>query len=154
MVRGLGKRVDLDLGGVLLHEDLVELLDGVDGLVDALRAEAELLADAAGHLVGHALVDVDRSGDDGLWVLLGHGLDVHATLAGSHNDGSLRSAVHEDGKVELAAGELALNNVDAVADAAALASLLGDELVADHLFGENASFARTAMMLGSSSTLV
>jgi hypothetical protein len=144
VVGGLRERVDLDLGGILLHEELVELLDGVGTGVDALRAEAELCGDLLGHVVGNTLVDVDGGGDDGFGALLGHGLDVHATLAGGDDDGRLGSTVHENGEVELAAGELALDNVDAVANATTLASLLGDELVTDHLVGKDASLAGTA----------
>lgn len=137
VVRGLGEGVDLDLGGVLLEEDLVELLDGVLGLLDALLAEAELLGDAAGHVVRDTDVDVDVGGVDGVGVLLGDTLNVHATLGRRNNDGALRSTVHEDGEVELAAGELALADVDGAAETALSARLLGDELVADHLLGEH-----------------
>ena len=147
VVGGLGKRVDLDLGGILLHEELVQLLDGVGTGVDALRAEAELLGDLLGHVVGDTNVDVDGGGDDGLGALLGDGLNVHTTLAGGDNDGRLSSAVHEDCEVELAAGELALDNVDGVANATTLAGLLGDELVADHLVGKDASLAGTMLEL-------
>ena len=149
MVGGLGKGVDLDLGGILLHEELVQLLDGVGTGVDALGAEAELLGDLLGHVVGDTNVDVDGGGDDGLGALLGDGLDVHTTLAGGDNDGRLSGAVHEDREVELAAGELALDNVDGVANATTLASLLGDELVTDHLVGKDASLARTVLGLAS-----
>ena len=142
VVRGLGEGVDLDLGGVLLEEDLVELLDGVLGLLDALLAEAELLGDAAGHVVGDANVDVDVGGVDGVGVLLGDTLNVHATLGRGHNDGALRSTVHEDSEVELATGELALADVDGVAETALGAGLLGDELVADHLLGEHLGLGR------------
>lgn len=137
VVRGLGKRVDLDLGGILLAEDLVELLDGVLGLLDALLAEAELGGDVAGHLIGDTDVDVDVGGVDGFGVLLGDTLNVHATLGRRNNDGALRSTVHEDGEVELAASELALADVDSAAETTLGASLLGDELVADHLLGEH-----------------
>lgn len=142
VVRGLGEGVDLDLGGVLLEEDLVELLDDVLGLLNALLAEAELGGDAAGHLVGDTHVDVDVSGVDGIGVLLGDTLNVHATLGRGDNDGALRSAVHEDGEVELAAGELALADVDGAAETALGARLLGDELVADHLLGEHLGLGR------------
>ena len=33
MIRRLGQWVDLNLGGVLLHEELVELLDGLGGFL-------------------------------------------------------------------------------------------------------------------------
>lgn len=137
VVRGLGKRVNLDLGSVLLHEDLVQLLDGQGSVVDALRGEAKLGSDGLGHVVGDALVDVDLCGDDGIGVLLGDSLNVHTTLRGSDNNGALAGSVHEHGKVELAASELALDNVDRVADTALLASLLCDELVSNHLVGED-----------------
>ena len=137
VIGGLGQGVDLDLGGVLLAEDGVELLDGILCVLDALLAEAEAGSDIGGHLVGNTGVDVDVGGLDGIGGLLGDGLNVHATLRGGDNDGSLRGTVHEDGKVELATGELALANVDGVAKTAAGTSLLGDELVANHLLGEH-----------------
>lgn len=142
VVRGLGQRVDLDLGGVLLAEDLVQVLDGVLGLGDALLAEAELGSNIQGHLIGDADVDVDVSGVDGVRVLLGNALDVHAALRRRHNDGALGGTVHEDGQVELAAGKLALADVDGAAETAAGASLLGDELVADHVLGEQLGLGR------------
>ena len=142
MVGGLGERVDFDLSGVLLHEDLVELLNRLFGRLDALRAEAEVLCNLGGHLVRHAFVDVDFGGDDCLRVLLGDGLDVHAALAGGNNDRRLRAAIHEDGEVEFSAGELALHDVDRVANAALLAGLFRDQLVADHLVRQDACFSR------------
>lgn len=145
VVRGLGKGVDLDLSGVLLHEDLVELLDGVNGIVDALGREAELGSDAASHLVSDTNVDVDGGGEDGFWGILGDGLNVHTTLRRGDNDGALGGSVHENGEVELSSGKLALDNVDGVADTAALASLLGDELVTNHLVGEDLSLLGTEL---------
>lgn len=137
VVRSLGEGVDLDLGGVLLEEDLVEVLDGLDGIVNALLAEAELDGDVAGHLVRHTDVDVDVGGVDSIGVLLGDTLNVHAALRRGHDDGALGATVHEDGEVELAAGELALADVDGVAETALSTGLLGDELVTDHLLGEH-----------------
>jgi hypothetical protein len=141
VVGRLGQRVDLDLGGIALGEDLVQVLDGVLGVLDALLGEAELGRDVAGDVVSDADVDVDRGGDDGLGVLLGDGLDVHATLARGNDDGALAGAVHEDGQVELAAGEFALDDVDGVAETTRGSGLLGDELVADHLVGEDRGLA-------------
>lgn len=137
VVARLGQRVDLNLGGILLKEDLVQLLDGVLGILDALLAEAELGRNVAGHLVGDALLDVDVGGDDGVGGLLGNGLNVHAALRRRDNDRGLGGTVHEDGQVELAASKLALANVNRIAQTAASASLLGDELVANHLVGEH-----------------
>lgn len=137
VVGGLGQGVDLDLGGIALGEDLVEVLDGVLSVLDALLGEANVGGDVAGDLVSDTDVDVDGSGDDGLGVLLGNGLDVHTTLRRGDDDGTLRGAVHEDGEVELATGELALDDVDGVAETTCGSGLLGDELVADHLVGED-----------------
>lgn len=136
VVRGLGQRVDLDLGGVLLAEDLVQVLNGLLGLGDALLAEAKLVGDIQSHLVGDTDVDVNVCGVDGVGVLLSNTLNVHATLRRRHDNGALGGTVHEDGQIKLAAGELALANVDGAAETAASASLLGDELVADHVLCE------------------
>jgi hypothetical protein len=144
VVGGLGEGVDLDLGSVLLHEDLVQLLDGVLGILDALLREAELSSDVARDLVGHTSVDVDRGGDDGLGLLLCDGLNVHATLRRSDDNRALGCAVHEDGEVELAARKLALDDEDGVAETSSGSGLLGDELVADHLVGEDGGLAGTA----------
>ena len=146
VVGGLGQRVDLDLGGIALGEDLVQVLDGVLSVLDALLGEAKLGRNVASDLVGDTDVDVDRGGDDGLGVLLGDGLNVHTTLRRSDNDGALRGAVHEDGEVELSARELALDNVDGVAETTCGSGLLGDELVADHLVGEDGGFAGAALL--------
>lgn len=140
VVGGLRERVDLDLSGILLHEDLIQLLDGILGLLDALLREAELGRNVARDIISDTLVDVDVGGDDGLGLLLSHGLNVHATLRRRDDDGALRGAVHEDGEVEFSAGELALYDVDGVAEPAGGSGLLGDELVADHLVGEDRRF--------------
>lgn len=137
VVGGLGEGVDLNLGRVLLGEDLIELLDGVLGLLDALLAEAELSGNLAGNLVGDTDVDVDVVGVDGIGGLLGDGLNVHTALGRRDDDGALVLTVHEDGEVELTTSKLALANVDSVAETAASARLLGDEVVADHLLGEH-----------------
>lgn len=142
VVRGLGQRVNLDLGSILLEEDLVQLLDGVLGILDALLAEAEAGSDIAGNLVSYSLVDVDVGGLDSIGVLLGDTLDIHTTLGGGYDNGALGASVHEDGQVELATGELALADVDGVAEAASRTSLLGHELMADHLVGEHLGLGR------------
>lgn len=137
VVGGLGQGVDLDLGGVTLEEDLVELLDGVLGVLDALLAEAQAGGDAASNLVSNAGVDVDVGRSDGIGLLLGNGLNVDTSLGRRDDDGGLGSTVHQDSQVELAAGKLALANVDGIAQTAAGARLLGDELVANHLLGKH-----------------
>lgn len=117
-------------------------MDYVFGGVDALRAEAEFLGYVRGGLVRDAGVDVDFCGDDGFGVLFGDVFDRHAALARGDDDRCLASTVHENGEVELATGEFALNEHDGVANTAFLARLLGDEFVADHLVGEHFGFGR------------
>src|SRR5699024_8876527 len=116
------KRVDLNLSGILLHEDLVQVLDGGLAILDALLGEAKVGSDGAGDLVGNTNVDVDGSGDDSFGVFLGNSLNVHTTLRRGDNDGGLRATVHENGEVEFPAGELALTDVDGIASTASGAS--------------------------------
>jgi len=137
VVRGLSEGVDLDLGGILLEEDLVQLLDGVLSILNALLAEAEANGDVVGDLISDTDVDIDVGGGNGIGVLLGNALNVNATLRRGNNDWSLRSTVHEDSEVELATSELALADVDGAAETASSASLLGDQLVTDHLLSEH-----------------
>ena len=98
------------------------------------------MRDVVGHGVGDALMYVDVGGQDCGGVLLSDVLDAHAALGGGDDHRSLRLAVHKDCEVEFAAGEFALDEEDGVADSAAFAGLFGDELVADHLLGEDAGF--------------
>lgn len=142
VVGGLGKRVNLNLCRVLLEEDLVELLDGVPGLLDALLAEAKLSGNLTGHVVSHADVDVNIGGVDGVGVLLGNRLDIHAALRRGDDDGALGSTIHENSKIELATRKLAFTDVDRVAETALGASLLGDELVTNHLLGKHLGLVR------------
>jgi hypothetical protein len=53
--------------------------------------------------------------------------------------------VHENGKVEFATGELALDNVDGVAETASGTGLLCDQFVSDHLVGEHLGFGGAEM---------
>lgn len=142
VVGSLGEGVDLDLGSILLEEDLVELLDGVLGILDALVAEAEAVGNIVGDRVRDTLVDVDVGSLDSLGVLLGDALDIDTTLGRGHDDGALAGTVHEDGKVELAASKLALADVHSTAKTAASARLLRYQLVADHLLGEHLRLVR------------
>jgi hypothetical protein len=141
VVGRLGQGVDFNLGGIALHEALVELLDGVLGVLNALLREADLGGNVARNLVGNTGVDGDGGRDDGLGLLLCDRLNVHATLRRGNDDGALGGAVHENGEVELAARKFAVDNVDSVAETTCGSGLLGDELVADHLVGEDGGLA-------------
>lgn len=148
VIGGLRQRVDLELSGILLHEDTVKVLDGGLGLLDALLGETKVGGDGAGDLVGDTNVNINGSGEDGIGVLLGDGLDIHTTLGRGDDDGATGSTVQEDSEVELTASELALTDVDRVTGATSGTSLLGDELLADHLVGEHLGLGRTKNVNG------
>ena len=136
MIRRLGQGVDFNLRGVLVHEKLVQVLDGGLGIFNDARREAQLRGNVAGQFVSDADLDVHGSRDDGFGVLLGHALNVHTALRRADNHGGLSGAVHEHGEVEFTSGVFPLADVDGAAETATGACLLGDELVADHLVGE------------------
>ena len=82
-VRGLTQRVDLDLGCILVLEDLVKVNEDVRRLgFRALSLETKLLRDAQSLLFAETLLKVDGRGDNGFRVLRGDLLNVHATLGG------------------------------------------------------------------------
>lgn len=141
VVGGLGQRVDLDLGGVLVSEDLVQLLDVVSGLLGSLGREAKSLGDLNGLGVGDTGVDVNGEGVDGIGGLGGNTLNVHTSLRRSNDDGLLGGSVHENGNVGLSSDELSLHNVDGGHGLTLGTSLLGEDLVVEHLLGVHLSLS-------------
>lgn len=135
VVGGLRQRVNLDLGGVLVGEDLVELLDVVSSLLGGLGGETEGLGDLNGLGVGDTGVDVNGEGVDGIGVLGGNTLNVHTSLGRSDNDRLLGGSVHEDGNVGLSSHKLSLHNVDGSHRLTLGTGLLGEDLVVEHLLG-------------------
>ena len=94
--------VDLDQGGVLGGEDLPEPADdGGHGVGEGAGLEAGGLHDARGDVVGDALKGVDADAGQGLGMLGGEGLDVHAAVARAHGQIAALGAVQEEGDVEL-----------------------------------------------------
>lgn len=143
MVVGFTQRVDLDLGGIFLHKHLVEPLNGILGVLDALLTEPKVGGDVPRHIIGDPLLDIDVGRDDGLWGLFGHGFDVHATLRGGDDDGRLGLSIHENSEIEFPPREFPFADVDGIAKSAGGASLLGDKLVANHLIGKHFCFRRS-----------
>lgn len=140
VIRRLRPRVNLNLRSILLIEQLIQLLHLARRRLNALLAEAQLSHNLLRQIICNALVDIHGVRLDCARVRLGNFLDIHASLRGSDDDGALTGAVHEDGEVEFAAGELAFDDVDGVAGTAGGTGLFRDELVADHFFGESAGF--------------
>lgn len=98
----LGHRVNLDLGSIFVLEDLVEVDEGVGGLLlGLLRLEAKLLGKIKGGLLVQAFLEVDWSGNDGGWILGRDLLDVHATLGGSNEHRAGSCPVIENSNVVL-----------------------------------------------------
>ena len=89
------------------------------------------------------VVGVDLSLHDGLGVVLGHLLDLHAALGGGDHRRRVPRAVHGDRKVEL------LVDVHAVGDQQTLhLETLGRSLGRDHAVGQH-EFGRLARLFGN-----
>lgn len=102
---GLTHRVDLNLGRVLVLEDLVEVDEDVGGFVKrALGLEAQLLRDGKSLILAETLLKVDRCGDDGRGVLGSNLLNVHATLRRRDEDGTADTTIIENRDVVLVCG--------------------------------------------------
>jgi len=95
------QRVDLDQGGVLLDEDVPELLDHLDRLVAQLGREASLVDDLGGLRGVDAGAGVDRDLLDRVGVGLGDLLDLHATLDAGDAEVLAVRAVQQEGEVVL-----------------------------------------------------
>ena len=99
-VRGLSERVDLDLSGILVLEDPVEIDEDVGSFgLSSFGLKSKLLRDGKGLLLAQTLLKVDGSGDNGVGVFGGDLLNVHTTLGRCNEHGSTDTAVVEDGDV-------------------------------------------------------
>lgn len=154
-IGGLAHRVDLNLGRILVLEDLVQPDEDIRGLtLSTLGLEAQLLRKVKGLGLAQAVLEVNGSGDDGLGVLSGNLLDVHAALGGRHQYGPTDVAVVQDSDIVLVRGITALCQHDlivgsrvrplptdkyvqgvsySIADTTGSTCLLRDELRSDHL---------------------
>lgn len=132
--------VNLNLCAVLVLENSIHLLQVLSRFRYSLIRESNLSGNFRGEFVGEAFVDVDGVGLDCGGVRFGDFFNVHSSLRGGDDDGALALTVHEDGEVELSAGEFSFDDVDGFAGSALLTGLLRDELVADHFGGEGAGF--------------
>ena len=136
-VGGFGHGVDLDLGGVLLLEELVQLDEDVSrSLLLGGAREANLLGDLKRGILGETFLEVDLGGHDRVGVLLGNLLNRGTALVRRDDHRKLRNAVVEDSNVVLVRGSTGLGDHHAVAQTATSTSLLRDELGANHLARE------------------
>lgn len=101
-VRGQSHRVDLNLGGILIFEDTVQVDESLSGSVlRFLSLETQLLSDGEGLLLRQAILEIDGRSDDGAGVFGGNLLDVHASLCRRNEDNTLRGTIVENGDVIL-----------------------------------------------------
>ena len=127
------ERVDLEERAVLLDEHLRHGQDHLVELLERLPRQAERVGHAPRLVALEAETHVPVLLDDGLRILLGHLLDLHAALRGGHEHRLPRLAVEDGAQVELAADVAAGLDVDAPDDAAVRAGLLGDERESENL---------------------
>lgn len=101
-ISGLSKGVDLDLGRVLVLEDLVQTDEDIRRLVlGALSLKAQLLRKSDSGVLVETLLEVDGGGDNRTRVLRGDFLDVHTTLSGRDQHRSTNVAIVQDGNIVL-----------------------------------------------------
>src|SRR4051812_2391532 len=96
-----GQRVDLDQGGVLLDEDVPQLLDDLAGLVGHLGREARGGHDLGGLRVVDAGLGVDRDLRERLGVVVGDDLDLDTALHAGDAEVAAVGPVDEEGEVVL-----------------------------------------------------
>lgn len=143
-VRELGEGVDLDLSRVLLLEDLVQLVEHIGSVVLGALLESELLGERFGVGMADSVLKVKSGGDDSLGGVVSDILNVHTSLVGGDEDGGTSCSVVEDGSVVLLLRGHSLGEHDGVADSTGGTSLLGDELVTEHLRGKVLCLSGTA----------
>ena len=108
-VGSLAHRVDLNLGRVLVLEDLVKVDEDISRFaLRTLALETKLLRKGKRLLLAETLLKVDGGGDDGTGVFRGDFLDVHTALRGGNKDGATDPTVVQYRDVVLVRGIAAL----------------------------------------------
>ena len=135
-VGGLSHRVDLDLGSILVLEDLVQVDEYVRCFIPStIPLEAQFLSHTQSGLLAQSGVKVDGGGDNRTGVFSCNFFDVHTTLVGCDKNDTLGNTVVEYGDVVFMGRVAAFCEHDCVAYPSSCTGLLGDELVANHLAG-------------------
>ena len=129
------QRVDLGERGVLVDEQLDEVLEERRALLGRVAGQSQRLADLAGLEIGQAESDVDRLAVDLLGGLVGDGLDLDAALGRGHQDRALQAAVDGQPQVELA-DDVVADGHQHLGDELALGTgLVGDQRLAEQAGG-------------------
>ena len=88
-----GQGVDFDKGSIVVDEGAHQAF-GYVGEVAHMRAKAHAESQVARLEVKQAEAGVYRELDDGVWVLFGYLLDLHAALGAAHYDDGLGAAIN------------------------------------------------------------
>ena len=131
-VVGDDQRIDLDLAGVLVQEQLVHGLHDAHQSVD-LRA---LEAHGEGHVAALVRLQtrrrIDLAGEDALGGLGGDFLDVHAAVGGGHEQHALAGAIHQAAQIQLTRDGAHFFHQHGVDGQALRAGLVGGQARAQH----------------------
>jgi hypothetical protein len=92
----LSQRIDLNLGSVLVLENLVQIDEYIRRLLCRLTLETQLGSNVQSFLFAQPRRKVDGCRDDRLRVLRGDLFDVHASLRGCYEDGTLGGSIVQD----------------------------------------------------------
>src|SRR5512133_411724 len=129
---GHHQRVDLHHGAVLLHKELVEVLEEDDALLEGIAFEPQ----GEGHLARLEAIEtqgrIHGHPDDLLGGLFGDFLDLHTTLGGRQDGDPAGHAVHQEAQVELTLDVHGLGEEHRANLAPLGTGLFGDQLHADH----------------------
>lgn len=99
-IGSLGERVDLNLGGILVLEDPVQVDENIGGFaLRRLVLEAQLLGDTQCRGLVKSLLEIDWGGDDGVRVLGSNLFNVHSALRRRNNNGATSTTIVQDSNV-------------------------------------------------------
>jgi len=130
---GDGQGVDLHLGAVLFDEKAIGGVKKTTGGTKAGRGKAEEDADLAGLVGLEAEAGMNGFPQDGFGIFLRDGLDIHSALLASNDDGAARSAVENDGQIELPGDLSGLTDQNGVDRLTLGPGLMRDEGVTEHV---------------------
>eukprot|EP00040_Diaphanoeca_grandis_P038493 m.256629 g.256629 ORF g.256629 m.256629 type:complete len:437 (-) comp34539_c0_seq1:56-1366(-) len=148
-VRSGGERVDLDLGGINIHEQSVEFFELVCCLYGLVTLELEVVSHLAGLRISDSNFDVDRNGVDGVGVRSCNLFDVNTSFRAANHHRAHVLSVHEDGEVFFARNVQRLCHHELVDRDTAWRSLLCHQIVPQHLFSHDADGCWIATELNS-----
>mmetsp|Transcript_9631 Transcript_9631/g.14035 ORF Transcript_9631/g.14035 Transcript_9631/m.14035 type:complete len:314 (-) Transcript_9631:93-1034(-) len=132
-ILGFHKGVDLDLCGVASDEQVVQVFHLGLGIFQSFSLKAQSGRHVMSLAILNTFFDVDRLCEDCVGVFLCYLLDIHSTLLGSHNDGSVVGAVHQNSEIQFTVKRDALVHKHLLAQLAFWTRLFGDQVGSKHV---------------------